>query len=271
MEIPSFTKTYHQDTYPAIDASRPELSVKGKRVVITGGGSGIGAATAEAFAVAGAAEIIILGRTEKTLKETQDLIKSKHKDVKVLALIADIADSTSVKKVFDFIAQLGPIDIYVSNAANIAPLKPIDASDLVQYWKVFETNILGALYAIQAVLKNISKDGVVINVSSGAAHGPLLHGNSAYTASKLAGIRLFDFILKENPSLRVFNLQPAINSSTPLATRGFEDIEKDKIPQLPQDTCMLFLYHEVSFANSFLQYNSQPTLWYGCLLPRLLS
>ena len=61
------TNTWHTDTYPSIDPRlRSELSLKDKKVVITGGGAGIGRAFVEAFADAGATAIAILGRREDT-------------------------------------------------------------------------------------------------------------------------------------------------------------------------------------------------------------
>jgi hypothetical protein len=55
METPFPTKTSHKTAYPAISPTRPELTAKGKTIVITGGGTGIGAETALYFAKAGAA------------------------------------------------------------------------------------------------------------------------------------------------------------------------------------------------------------------------
>ncbi|KAK1092522.1 hypothetical protein LTR48_004178, partial [Friedmanniomyces endolithicus] len=74
---PSLTSEWHDKTYPAIDPKRPELSAKGKTIVISGGGSGIGRGIAQAFALAGASAIAILGRRQALLEETKLLIASK--------------------------------------------------------------------------------------------------------------------------------------------------------------------------------------------------
>ncbi len=65
------------------------LSAKGKSVVVTGGGSGIGPHIAEAFAKAGAAKIALLGRTEKTLLSTKQSLDSKY-PVQVSTQVADV-------------------------------------------------------------------------------------------------------------------------------------------------------------------------------------
>jgi FlaA1/EpsC-like NDP-sugar epimerase len=74
--FPPFTKVWHTEPYPAISPTRPELSVTGKSVLITGGGTGIGAAIAKAFAAAGSTQIAIVGRTEKTLLATKQELET---------------------------------------------------------------------------------------------------------------------------------------------------------------------------------------------------
>ena len=73
--FPSPTKVWHDTAYDAISAKRPELSAKGKSVLVTGGGTGIGAETAYVFASAGASRIALFGRREQPLLETKKRIQ----------------------------------------------------------------------------------------------------------------------------------------------------------------------------------------------------
>jgi NAD(P)-dependent dehydrogenase (short-subunit alcohol dehydrogenase family) len=220
MELPTYTKTWHNDVYAQIDASRPELSFQGKRVVITGGGGGIGAATAEAFAVAGAGEVIILGRTDKSLHATKKKIEAKHSNTKVTAIVADISNPASTTQAFDAISTGGPIDVYINNAGYLSDIGPTVSANPEEWWRSFEVNIKGSLYAVQAALKDIAPDGVIINVSTGGSHIPNMPGHSAYAVSKLGSSKLFEYIQHENPGLRVFNLQPGIIEGTGIATKA---------------------------------------------------
>lgn len=220
MALPTYTKIWHNDIHHDIDASRPEFSQKGKRVVITGGAGGIGAATAEAFAIAGAGEVIILGRTKTTLEATKMAIEKKHPGANITVLVADVSSTASITEAFAFIAKRGPIDVYINNAAALADLGPIAAADPVDWWTSFEVNVKGSLYAAQAVLKNISKNGTIVNVSSGIGHIPPAAGFSAYSVSKLAAARMFEYLQMENPELAIFNIQPGIIESTGVATKA---------------------------------------------------
>ena len=236
MELPSYTKQWHNDVYSDIDASRPELSVKGKRIVISGGAGGIGAATAEAFAVAGAAEVVILGRTQKTLEATKDAISSRHPNTRIVPIVADISSAESTANAFETIAKRGQIDIYINNAASIY-VGTVADSDPVGWFKDYELNIKGSLLATQAALKNMPKDGIIINVTSAAGHLPYVPFYSSYATSKIASAKLFEYLQHEHAELRIINLQPGIIESTGVASQAAEQSGLS-FPQ--QDTGMYF-------------------------------
>jgi NAD(P)-dependent dehydrogenase (short-subunit alcohol dehydrogenase family) len=135
MAFPSPTKKWHTDTYAAISPSNPALSVKGKKVVMTGGGYGIGREDVLAFAEAGAAEIAILGRKEGPLYETKQLVEQKFPGTKVAVFVADITDPAPVKAAAE---KFGTWDILILNAAYMEKKAPVTTIDLGDWWTTFE-------------------------------------------------------------------------------------------------------------------------------------
>jgi NADPH:quinone reductase-like Zn-dependent oxidoreductase len=98
--FPSPTSTWHTKTYQSISPTRPELSAKGKTVVVTGGGTGIGAETARYFAEAGASRIAIFGRREQPLLDTKASIEHKFPDVEVFVASTDVTNKNEVDAAF---------------------------------------------------------------------------------------------------------------------------------------------------------------------------
>lgn len=137
--FPAPTKTYHTKAYDRIDPTRPELSCKGKNVLVTGGGIGIGAAVVRSFAEAGASTIGILGRTESALTKTKKTIESDFKSTKVIVLRADLTDEVSVTNALNhFNSSAGLIDVLVHNAAYMSDLVPITEAKVDEWFKSFE-------------------------------------------------------------------------------------------------------------------------------------
>jgi NAD(P)-dependent dehydrogenase (short-subunit alcohol dehydrogenase family) len=133
--FPAPVTEWHNDTYAAIDPSRPELSVKGKTIVITGGGTGIGRETVRAFALAGAAKIHILGRTKSNLEETKEIVEKDVSGASITAHAADVTDETGIKEVA---AVVGAWDVLVSNAGYLSKGSAIKDVDVQDWWKGME-------------------------------------------------------------------------------------------------------------------------------------
>lgn len=218
MELPSLTKTWHNASYPAISPSNLALSVAGKTVFITGGGAGIGFATARAFAAAGASTVAISGRTEKTLLSAKEDIESAHKGVRVLTFVADVTDQKAVDAAF---ASAGKIDVLVHNAGYLPKLVPITQSGIQDWWSGFEINVKGAFIVTQAFLKVAASDAILIDLTTGMVHLPAFPGYSAYQASKTAEHRFFDSVQLENPDLHVVQVHPGV-VATDMGQKGLD-------------------------------------------------
>lgn len=133
--VPSLTKTYHRTSYAAISPTRPELSVANKTVVVTGGGRGIGSEIARAYAAAGASHVVLIGRTQTTLSQTAGHIEKEFPSVSVTTHTADVADEAAIGTVAK---GVGKWDVLVLNAGLLTEPLPIEKSDTMDWWRVFE-------------------------------------------------------------------------------------------------------------------------------------
>ena len=234
MELPSLTKTWHNASYPAISPSNPALSVAGKTVFITGGGAGIGLATARAFAAAGASTVAISGRTEKTLLSAKEDIESAHKGVRVLTFVADVTDAKAVDAAF---TSTGNVDVLVHNAGYLPHLVPIAQSDIHDWWSGFEINVKGAFIVSKAFLKVAASDATIVDLTTGMVHFPAFARYSAYQASKMAELRFWDSVQAEHPDLHVVHVHPGVvmtDMGTKSANAGVEFPLDDGIISLSQ-------------------------------------
>jgi NAD(P)-dependent dehydrogenase (short-subunit alcohol dehydrogenase family) len=136
--------------------------------VITGGGRGIGAAIAETLARQGAA-VSLIGRNAEVLQATANRL-AKDFGTKVATVSADVADEAAVKKAMAALKDaLGAPTILVNNA-GVATSAPFLKSDAAFWRKVFDIDLMGAVYSTQAVLPAMleAKWGRIINIASTA-------------------------------------------------------------------------------------------------------
>jgi NAD(P)-dependent dehydrogenase (short-subunit alcohol dehydrogenase family) len=208
--FPSATAKWHDNTYDSISATRPELSVSGKSVIVTGGGTGIGAETAFAFATAGASRIAILGRREQPLLDTKVRIQQDYPNVEVFTASADIGNKEEINAAFDNFSGQGKIDILISNAAVAGPYEAVQDVDSESFMTAVTLNIGGNLNVAQAFARHAAKNAVVVEVNSGIAHLNIGQSFSAYAVSKMAVYRIWDSFAFTNPDIRVFHTQPGV-------------------------------------------------------------
>ncbi|KAF2491247.1 oxidoreductase [Lophium mytilinum] len=208
---PSPTPTWHTTTYPSISPTRPELSAKGKSVLVTGGGTGIGAATALHFAEAGASRIALLGRREQPLLDTKAAIEHKFAGVEVFIASTDVTKKSEVDAAFAKFAGDQKIDVLLSNAAMTGPHDVVTAdADGVGMLDAVHQNLSGSLFVAQAFLRHAAKDSVAIDVNSAAAHLNFIPSMASYHIAKIAVYRLWDFLAYTNPDVSVFHIQPGV-------------------------------------------------------------
>ncbi|KAL5325252.1 hypothetical protein ACEPPN_006376 [Leptodophora sp. 'Broadleaf-Isolate-01'] len=211
MEFPSPVKTYHRDTYPAIDPTSPRLSTAGKNIVITGGGAGIGVGLAHSFAQSGASTISLLGRTEKTLIDTKTQLEKEYTKTKIYTYVADIVNKSALVTAFESIkAAVGPIDVLVANAGFLPNLNPIAKVDLEDWYNGFEVNVKGNFNVVTAFVPVAAEGAAIINISTGVTHLKYLPGYSGYHTSKLAAAKFFEYVHHEYPEFFVLNIHPGV-------------------------------------------------------------
>ena len=210
MATPSFKFRYHQNVYPAIDPSRPDLSAAGKTVLITGGGKSIGKAITTSFAIAGAKNIIILGRELEALNTVRDELQNSHPKTAVYVYAADVADSQRCSEIFEEVkTKIAPIDVLVLNAAYLHTPDTFETMDFDDFWKGFEINVKANTKLVQFFCKACSSTPTLINVSSFLAWlGPIGYHAQGYAASKAAFDVLMMYLADQRKDMRVFTIHP---------------------------------------------------------------
>lgn len=247
MEQSSFTRTMHHRPYAAIDPSIPALSARNRIVLVTGAGSGIGQATAIAFAQADARTIVLTGRRSGPLGETKAKIESAGLKCETVIETLDVSSEPDVERVFDTVlTHYGPIDICVHAAGHLAEKGKLTETTLSNYWDTFEVNVKGAFLINHAFLNQTGEDEkerILIHINTSLAH---MHptqsvGPASYAISKLAQAKMIEHSAAENAhrKFRTYAVHPGI-ISTEMSERtmdmlppGTRDYIRWDVPELP--------------------------------------
>lgn len=137
-----------------------------KVALITGGGSGIGAATARRFAEEGA-QVFICGRREQPLLDVVAEIESQGG--KAVAKVADAGDEAAFEQLVNsVVADAGRLDVLVNNAASIAGGSLVADTPLDEWRGTFRVSLDGLFFGTRAAMRQMSAqgEGSIVNVSS---------------------------------------------------------------------------------------------------------
>ncbi|KAI6749492.1 hypothetical protein HG530_014906 [Fusarium avenaceum] len=193
------TSVVHSDTYPAIDPTK--FNLKGKTILVTGSSRGFGRAMCVAFARAGAAQIVLASRSD--MSTTADAIRAVaketgHPEPDVLSVKTDVGVPESVDALAEKVSEaFGSLDVVINNAAFMK-IGSIAESDPADWLQTITANVFGPYLVARAMAPLLLKaeTRTIINIASVGAH-LVSHSLSAYQTSKLAIVRLTEFIALE--------------------------------------------------------------------------
>jgi len=216
-------------------------NLKSKKAIITGGGRGLGKATAIAFAKEGI-DIAITGRNEEVLKKTVSELETYG--IKAIYSAFDVGNYEEVKSgIKNIINTLGSVDILVNNA-GIAAFGSFNEMDVSQWSQIIQTNLMGMYYVTKEVLPHLinKNEGDIFNVASTAG----LNGNantSAYSASKFAVIGMSESLMKEvrKNNIRVCTLTPSTIASDMSIELGIANKDSHDSVLQPEDFAELIV------------------------------
>jgi NAD(P)-dependent dehydrogenase (short-subunit alcohol dehydrogenase family) len=212
------------------------IRLDGKRALVTGGNSGIGAAIALGLADSGARVAINYVTHPETADELGQTIKRKGGEA--MAVEADVADPAAVAAMFRQIdTTWGGIDILINNAGIDGARALAWEADFTAWRKVIEINLFGAFHCAREALQRMvpQKSGVVLSTTS--VHEEIAWGGySAYTASKAAVGMLTKTLAQEAAphGVRVLAVAPgaiktSINRAVWSDPQSLQDLQ-NKIP-----------------------------------------
>ena len=230
------------------------MNIAGRVALITGGGTGLGRATALKLAGAGAHVAVNYSQSRKAAEAVAQEISDG--ETSGLAVQGDVSDPAAVQAMIQQVEdRLGPIDILMNNAGT-TKYAPDLSTVTVEHWeRIFRVNVLGAFLCAQAVADGMQERevGRILNVASNSAYSAA--GSSLpYVVSKAAVVSLTQALAKElAPDVNVNAVAPgwmltewvdrhlppdkaAELRSTAIAVVPVEDVARSAIEMIANDS-----------------------------------
>ncbi|MFC5713726.1 SDR family oxidoreductase [Thalassorhabdus alkalitolerans] len=238
-EQPDIQPPQHQDRQPGIESEmepqpypeekdyKPAGKLKGKVALITGGDSGIGRATAIAFAKEGADMVISYLDEHKDAEETKNRVEEIGQ--KAVLIPGHVGDRSHCQRLIDdTINEFGKLDILVNNAAEQHPKDGLEEIDLDDMEQTFQTNIFSMFYLTKAALPHLKEGSSIINTTSVVAYrgNPGLIDYSATKGAVTSFTRSMAVSLAKK-GIRVNGVAPG-PVWTPLIPATFDEDHVDK-------------------------------------------
>ncbi|CAH2094131.1 unnamed protein product [Euphydryas editha] len=211
------------------------MSFSNKVVIITGAGSGIGAATAISFAKEGA-NVVIVGRNEQKLEKVKE--KCAKSGNGLLVVRADISNEQDAKKIInETIDKFNKLDVLVNNAGIVGQSSILSDNVLSSYDTIMNTNLRAVVHITNLAAPHLIKTkGNIINISSVAGKMTAIAGDVAltYAVSKAALDHFTRFVAAELAShgVRVNSISPGpvstglLDNAVASLSMSLEDMER---------------------------------------------
>jgi NADP-dependent 3-hydroxy acid dehydrogenase YdfG len=219
-------------------------TLSGKIALVTGGGSGIGLATARLFLDAGA-RVAITGRDPDKLRRAADVLAGGQR---LIDHAADVAEPDQVQALVQHVQkQWSRIDILVNNAGLNIKERSLRELTPATWQLLVRANLDGAFYCIHAVLPGMleRRDGVIVNISSVAGKRASPLSGAAYAAAKfgMSALGLCLAAEEKHSGIRVSNIYPG-EVDTPILEVRPQPVTPEQRRQIlrPEDVAAAVLF-----------------------------